>query len=72
VDPINSALYGYVTAGDTGTSIAYIIPAHQAFHEIEQQMRAKVNFPSLKSLVDRSGTWSNDGISRDSLEITNP
>jgi hypothetical protein len=35
-------------------------------------MGAKVTFPSLKSLVDRSGTWSNDGISRDRLEITNP
>lgn len=35
-------------------------------------MGAKVTFPSLKSLVDRSGTWSKDSISRDRLETTNP
>jgi hypothetical protein len=49
IDPDDKTLYGYITAGDPGTSIAYIIPAYQAFHEIEQKMGAKVTFPSTES-----------------------
>jgi hypothetical protein len=68
IDPDDESLYGYITAGDPGTSIAYIIPAYQAFHEIEQKMGAKITFPSLESLVDRRSTWSIDGIT----QIANP
>jgi hypothetical protein len=68
IDPNDGTLYGYVTAGDPGTSIAYIIPAYQAFHEIEQKMGAKITFPCLESLVERSGTGSNDG----TTQVANP
>jgi hypothetical protein len=68
IDPDDESLYGYITAGDPGTSIAYIIPAYQAFLEIEQRMGAKITFPSLESLVDGRSTWSIDGIT----QIANP
>jgi hypothetical protein len=68
IDPDDESLYGYITARDPGTSIAYIIPAYQAFHELKQKIGAKITFPSLESLVDRRSTWSINGI----IQIANP
>lgn len=47
VDFESGKLYGYITAGDPRTSIAYIIPAYQAFRDIEQRLNNKVTFPSF-------------------------
>lgn len=47
VDPDCGGLYGYITAGDPGTSIAYIVPAYQAFSDMEKRLGGKVTFPSF-------------------------
>ena len=52
----NSAgLYGYIVAGDPNTSIAYIIPAHQAISDIEQRFELEVTFPTAKQLMRLPG-----------------
>lgn len=47
VDPGCGGLYGYITAGNPGTSIAYIVPAYQAFSDMEKRLGSKVTFPSF-------------------------
>ena len=47
---IAEGLYGYIVAGDPKKSIAYIIPAYQAFTEIEPKMGSEVTFPSLDEI----------------------
>ncbi|RDW76977.1 hypothetical protein BP6252_05030 [Coleophoma cylindrospora] len=44
VDKNYEILYGYITLGDPGCSIAYIVPAYQAFADIEQKLGYKVDF----------------------------
>jgi len=56
IDPSSGGLYGYIVAGDPQTSIAYIVPAHQAFSAIEQQLGSKVTFPSEKHLLSLRDT----------------
>jgi hypothetical protein len=51
IDPSSGGLYGYIVAGDPQTSIAYIVPAHQAFSAIEQHLGSKVTFPSEEHLL---------------------
>jgi len=48
VDPDCGGLYGYITAGDPGTSIAYIIPSYQAFSDMEKKLGSKLTFPSFE------------------------
>ena len=55
VDFDGKVLYGYITAGDPGTSIGYIIPAYQAFSDIEKQTGATVTFPSPEIRSDVTG-----------------
>ena len=43
-------------AGDPQTSIAYIVPAHQAFSAIEKQLGSKVTFPSEEQLLSLRDT----------------
>lgn len=69
IDPDHATLYGYITAGDPGTSIAYVIPAHQAFHNIDKTMSSNITFPSLENSIDRRGilrhggtTWEVDSL----------
>jgi hypothetical protein len=56
VDFDGKVLYGYITAGDPGTSIGYIIPAYQAFSDIEKQTGATVTFPSPEIRSERRQT----------------
>jgi hypothetical protein len=49
VDYKEKTLYGYITAGDSGSSVAYIVPAHQAISDIAQQMRCNVMFLSVQN-----------------------
>ncbi|KIM96249.1 hypothetical protein OIDMADRAFT_59318 [Oidiodendron maius Zn] len=65
IDPDKGTLFGYVTAGDPETSIAYIIPAYQAFHEIEQQMGAEVTFPPFDSVDHRIRILFNNRMRRE-------
>lgn len=51
VEPDTGALYGYITAGDPKTAVAYIIPAYQVFHEISQRMGSNV---TLKDWLART------------------
>ena len=60
VNPDTGALYGYITAGDPGSSIAYIIPAYLAFLEIEQRMGYKVTLPLPNNLENRLNTSNVD------------
>ena len=46
-------------AGDPQTSIAYIVPAHQAFSAIEQQLGGKVTFPSKEHILCLRGNAVN-------------
>jgi hypothetical protein len=50
-------LYGYIIAGDTHTSIAYIVPAYQAFADIENTMGAPITFPVLEQVFNHPGVW---------------
>jgi hypothetical protein len=50
IDPSSGSLCGYIATGDPCTSIAYIIPAYQAFSDIEQRLGRKITFPSAEKL----------------------
>lgn len=56
--PDGQSLYGYITAGDPSTSIAYIIPASQAFSDIGLSMGGQITFPVLDALPKDLVIWS--------------
>ena len=58
VDFHNGKLYGYITAGDPQTSIAYIIPAYQAVYDIEQRLNEKVTLPGYETNCSLPSTSS--------------
>jgi hypothetical protein len=62
----DDSLYGYITAGDPNTSIAYIIPAFQALRDIGQATGNSVTFSHLEYDSDASDdeyptVWDSSG-----------
>ena len=56
VDATTGDLFGYIMAGDPSSCMAFIVPAHKVFDEIEQRFGARPTFPANEALSQPRST----------------